>query len=169
MTTTAIAGVSPQREAVVTAVWPSIAAWGLGRLIGKLCHSIPAKVNGIKLSVLLFALPLMPLALTLYILMKLGGVRYRLTNRSVQQWATLGNRMIVGVPLGKIADVRIAVQPGQEFYHAGDIELIGADGGILLRMSGIPYPEVFRKNLLEVQDAASQTAASLATIQKRAK
>jgi hypothetical protein len=169
MSTTAIAGVSPQREAVVTSVWPSVAATGLGRFIGILNDCIPVRINGIKLSVMLFALPMLPLALTIYLLQKVAGVRYRLTNKSIQQWSSLGSRMIKSVPLTSVDQIRIVKQNGQEFFHAGDIELVGADGGILMRMYGIPYPEGFKKNLQETQSAASQTAASLLTIQKRAK
>ncbi|MBW3538800.1 MAG: PH domain-containing protein [Planctomycetes bacterium] len=35
----AIAGVSPQRENVIMFVYPSVAEWGLGRMLGRLYHS----------------------------------------------------------------------------------------------------------------------------------
>jgi hypothetical protein len=166
--TTAIAGVSPGREAAITTVWPSIAAWAPGRRIGALNDCIPLRINGIKLSVMIFALPLMPVALTLYVLMKVFSVRYRVTNRSVQSWKTLGSRMIQSVPLADIHEIHIEQRHGQAFYKASDVELIGADGGMLMRMPGIPYAEGFKKNLLEIRESTAMTTASLQTIQARA-
>lgn len=166
--TTAVAGVSPSREAAITSVWPSISAWAPGRWIGAWSDCIPLRIDGVKLSVLLFAMPLMPLALTLYFLMKIFGVRYRVTNRSVQCWKALGSQMIQSVPLADIHEIYIEQRHGQAFYKASDVELIGADGGLVMRMPGIRYAEVFKKNLLEIQQSSATTAASLQTIRGRA-
>lgn len=166
--TTAIAGVSPSREAAITSIWPSIAAWAPGRAIGALNDCIPLRIDGVKISVILFALPLMPVALTLYFLMKIFGVRYRVTNRSVQCWKAFGSQLVQSIPLADIHEVYIEQRHGQAFFKASDIELIGADGGILMRMPGIPHADVFKKNLLEIQQSAAMTAASLQTIRGRA-
>ena len=57
----AISGVSAGVENVVMTVYPSIAATGIGRLLGCLYESIPSRICGIKLSNLLFTLPTMHL------------------------------------------------------------------------------------------------------------
>ena len=41
--------------------FPSVAASGIGRLIGQIMDSIPIRIFGVKLSYLLFGLPLAPL------------------------------------------------------------------------------------------------------------
>lgn len=166
---TAIAGVSPQKDAAITTVWPSISATFFGRLIGSLCGCVPLKINGVPISCLLFGLPLAPLGALLYLGGKVAGPRYRLTRGTVQVWAALGNKLIKSVALSDIAEIRMTQQGGQEFFKAADMELISAEGGILLRMPGISYPEVFRQTIEETRQASMLTAASLETIRKRAK
>jgi hypothetical protein len=96
------------------------------------------------------------------------GTRYTLTNRSLQVWTATGGSMIKSIPLGEISSVEFVQTGGQAFFKASDINLIGANGGVLLRMPGISYPEVFAQNLREAQQAAALTAAALDTIKKRA-
>src|SRR5262245_54492758 len=103
----AISGVSAGAENKVMTVYPSMAATGIGRLLGNLYDSIPLKINGVKLSHLLFPLPLSPIALGLYFWMKAAGVRYVLTNRSIQIWASLGARLRSQAPLGEISEIEI--------------------------------------------------------------
>jgi len=169
MPPTAIAGVASEKEAVITSVWPSIASTPVGRLIGMLNECIPLRINGIKLSALIFGLPLAPLGLLEYLRLKVMGRKYVLTNKSLQVWATLGAQQLKSVPLADIKELRMYSRNGQEFFHAAEIELIGADGGVLLRMHGIGYPETFQHNLEEAQQAAALTAASLQTIKARSK
>ena len=164
---TAIAGVSPHKEAVLMTLWPSIAATALGRMIGSLCGCIPLKINGIPISALIFGLPVAPLAALLYLGGKVAGEKYKLTRNSIQKWAASGEKMLKSVPLTDIAEIRVTQRSGQNFHKAADIILIGADGGILLKMEGMAYPESVRHNIDETRDAALQTASSLETIKKR--
>ena len=167
LATQPICGVSSNSETEIRSRYPSIAATGLGRLIGMLCESIPTKVWGVKVSYLIFALPLAPLGSLLYILQKLTGVKYTLTNRSVRVWSVIGVAQKRSVALSDIGEVELSVQPGQEFYHAGDLTLVGEKGDVLLTISGIARPDIFRENILRARDARAATEESLATIAAR--
>ena len=162
-----IAGVSPQIENTIMTVYPSLAAWGAGRAIGRLCDSIPLKLNGIKLSYLMFGLPAAMLALLLYVTQKILGDRYVLTNRALESRAALGKTLRGRAALTEIDHVDIERRGGQAFYHAGDLVAYDAAGNVLLRLDGVPRPDVFRQTILEARDARRQTEASLATIAAR--
>jgi len=165
--TQAISGVTTDAENISMKVYPSMAGTGLGRLLGNLYESIPIKINGIKLSHLLFPLPLSPLSLLIYFWMKAFGDRFVLTNRSLQVWRGLGARMSAQVPLGDIKEIDVAQSPGQVFYKAGDLVLFGANDSRLLRLGGVPRPDVFRQTILKGRDARLQNDSALATIRAR--
>lgn len=163
----AITGVSPGREQVLTRVYPSIASTAFGKFLGTIYDCIPARVGGIKLSNLLFVLPTAPFALLTFFLLKAFGDVYVLTNRSVQKRASLGNRLKSEVLLLNIDDVAVREEPGQAFYPACDVYLLGKTGETLMSLPGVLRGEVFRQNLLESRNAARQVAASLARINAR--
>lgn len=162
-----IAGVVADSENEIMTVFPSIASTGLGRALGVLYESIPLKINGVKLSYLLFPLPTSPVALVWYFLLKLTGWRCVLTNRTVQKWSGLGNRLLAQVPLSDIAKIVVAQRPGQSFYRAADLELYGTDGKRLMTLAAIPHAEIFRESILEARDALVRVENSLATIRAR--
>ena len=89
MSVQAIAGVSPSSEARIMTEFPSVAASGIGRLVGQIMDSIPISIFGVKLSYLVFGLPLAPLGMLLFLLNRPFGDRYILTNRNVQIWSAL--------------------------------------------------------------------------------
>jgi Bacterial PH domain len=163
----AISGVTAGVETEIMTIYPSVASTGLGRILGSLYESIPLKINGVKLSNLLFVLPTAPFALALYAMLKIAGRCYRLTNRSVQIWSTLGQRLYVQATLGDIRAVEVEQSPGQVFYKSADLVLRGADGAPILRLEGVQRAEVFRQTILEARDAHAQVEASLATIRAR--
>lgn len=162
-----ISGVSASHEADIAIVYPSIAATGPGLALGKLYDSIPTKIWGIKLSQLLFALPTAPVALLFYFYLKVFGVRYVLTNRSVQTWAALGSTKVSEVALTDITSIEIYEGAGHVFYEAGDLYLVGKSGEHLAVLRGIPYPKIFRQTILEARDARQLVASSLAQIKAR--
>jgi hypothetical protein len=163
----AISGVSPGVENIVRVEYPSIAATYFGMVIGQICDSIPVKINGVKLSYLLFGLPVAPIALLVYIWLKVFGERYVLTNKAVQKWSAIGDRLTGQVALAAFSDILITRRPGQDFYHAADLELLAADGSVLLRLEGVLRPDVIRQSILEARDAQLKVEASLKTIQAR--
>ncbi len=162
-----IAGVSAGHECQIETVYPSIAASGIGRGLGTICDSIPLKIGGIKLSYLLFGPLVAPFALIGYFMRLLTGQKYVVTNRNVQVWSTMGNRMLRQIPLTDIADVVVYQQAGQAFYHAGDVHLLNNKEQSILKLPGVKRPERFRHVLLSVRDARLKSDASLKAIQSR--
>lgn len=163
----AISGVSAGHENLLMTVYPSVSATGIGRFLGLLCDSVPLKINGIKLSALLFGLPAAFLALPVYFAQKLWGSRYELTSRCVRVRKGLSGRLAGETGLGEIADVQAEQRPGQAFFKAADLLLIAGDGSVLARLNAVPRAEVFRQTILEARDARFQVDSALATIQSR--
>src|SRR5579872_6266732 len=162
----AISGVSAG-QTIVMAVYPSIAAAGMGKLLGRLYESIPVPIFGVKLSYLLFCLPSAGLAVGGYFILKIFGEVYALTNRTLQLRRSLGNQLIREIKLSDIDQVVIRQEPGQEFYPAADIYLLNKAGDTLMTLPGVPRADVFRQTILEARNALNQVTASLATINAR--
>jgi hypothetical protein len=154
-------------QALIMAVYPSIAATGLGKLLGRLYESMPARILGVKLSHLLFPLPTAIIAIQVYFHLKLFGEVYALTNRTVQLRKSIGNRLIREVKLQDIDQVVIRQEPGQEFYPAADIYLLNKAGETMMTLPGVLRADVFRQTILEARNASNQVTASLATIKAR--
>ncbi len=162
----AISGVSPGYESIVEELYPSIAATGLGRALNGLYECIPIGIGGIKLSHV-FALITAPLGMLIYLMMKVFGSRYTVTNRSVKRVTSLGFKLLDEVPLAQIAQVTVDPDSRLAFYKTGDVRLSNAAGDTLLLLRGVPYPERFQQVINETCDAKSQTASALATINAR--
>lgn len=168
-TPSAITGVRPGQETILLTRYPSVGSTGVGQFLGRLYESIPLFRRGIKLSHLLFVLPTAPIGLLCYVWVKipLWGVRYTLTTLAVQCWSMLGTRLIQQVDLADVEQVLIEQSSGQVFYKAADVVLRNAKGETLMRVSGIPAAQSFRRNILEARDAKRRVDASLATISAR--
>ncbi len=162
-----ISGVSAGYEALIETLYPSISASVPGRLIGMLCDCLPISIAGIKLSHVLFAPLMLPFGLIGYLQLKVTGKKYVLTNRNIQIWKAIGARRLASVSLGDIDEIAIQVEPGQSFYHAGNLVLLKANGDPLLTLPGVPRPERLRHLILESRDARRQSDASFATIEAR--
>lgn len=162
-----IAGVSAGLDRIIEIIYPSVAATWPGRIIGKICDSLPVRVAGVKLSCILFGLPLAPAGAALYLLTKVTGDRYLLTNRGVEIRKSIGGRLIRRVDLSQIAAVTIRVVPGQAFHKAGDIELRDAKGALLATLAGVSRPERFQSAVMEARHARVHNDAALAQIQAR--
>lgn len=163
----AIAGVSAGSEREIETVYPSIAAGAISRTIGSICDMIPVRIGGVKLSALLFSLPLAPLALTGYIWLKFFGPRFVLTNHALQTRGAMSDRLIREVALGEIDNIAVDVLAGQSFYHAGDLILLKAGGDEIATLAGVGRPARFRQVILEARDARLLNDAALATIDAR--
>jgi hypothetical protein len=171
----AISGVSASNEAVIMTAYPSLAATGVGRTIGSVCDALPLKTHGVSWPRLLIAIPMwfvvVPIALTvslgLYVLTKIAGQRFVLTNRNLQIRQMIGVRLNAQAPLADIKNVEIRQLPGQAFYKAADLLIQGADGKTLIRLEGVMRPAVFRQTILEARDARQQVEESLKTIKAR--
>ncbi|MDZ4689474.1 MAG: hypothetical protein SH850_30735 [Planctomycetaceae bacterium] len=162
----AIAGVSPGSESIIEELYPSITATWLGQLLNGLYESIPIGMGNIKLSHA-FALVTWPFALVGYLLMKVGGSRYVVTNRSVKRRVSIGDRLLEETPLAGIDRVTVDPDSRLAFFKTGDVRLSSAAGDTLLLLRGVPYPDRFCQVILEARDAQQQVAASLATMNAR--
>jgi hypothetical protein len=165
----AIAGVAPPElgEVTIMTVWPSIGAMRLGRWVGRMCGiGWPHRFFNLGK---LFALALIPLALTLYFyrvavpllsyLSTLGlyshastCLRYRLTNRRLIIEKGLWPLLDSAIGLDQFDAIEVRVLPGQEWYPAGD--LIFYQGKVeVFRLSGVSRPEGFRHVCLKARNA----------------
>ena len=170
MTKQPIAGVTAGKKNLIHFVYPSIAAISPGRVIGRLCESIPLKINGIKLSVLLFGLPSGGIGSVLYLLGKVMGEKYVITSQSVEKWKMLlgvQSRLLGAVELGEIDSISLEELAGQGFYNAADVVLHDASGKEILRFEGVQRADVFAQNIIEARDANVQTKAAMEVIAAR--
>lgn len=150
-----ISGVSPPeiKEVPVMTVWPSIAMYGLGRLMGRGFAIHWPDVYLFRLGNLL-ALLSIPIALPLYFLRVLPflGTRYMVTNRRIVVLRGIVGKIEKFVDLDRFDTVEIEVQPGQEWYFAGD--LIFKQGAVeTFRLEGVSRPEAFRATCVKSQMA----------------
>ncbi|MEX0818246.1 MAG: PH domain-containing protein [Pirellulaceae bacterium] len=165
----AIAGVSPSEvnEVTVMEVWPSIAKFALGRLLGQL-FGIKAGIYIFRVGNL-FALAGIPLALALYFYRltpslfgaPIHGGLYRLTNRRV---IVLRNEIkfsgpsilpkflfgceVKSVDLDRFDTIDIERLPGHHWYDAGDL-VFRREGVETFRLEGVSRPESFRHTCLK--------------------
>ncbi len=156
-----VAGVTPPatREVTVMTVWPTLAAYPAGRLIGRLC-SIPIGFGIFTLGKLM-ALALIPFAIGLYAFSLLPGIqrRYTLTNRRVVVQAGLRAVEERWVDFDRFDSIDVEVLPGQEWYPAGD--LVFRSGQVeTFRLQGVSRPETFRRTCLGARRGYLGAAAS---------
>ena len=175
----AIAGVTPSQTAEITSmvVWPSVSATGLGRFLGQL-YAAKIGVGVLNLGNFI-ALASIPIAIPLY-LFRLApsfmglphGVSYKLTNRRVIEqrnelgWGTFKfGAETRSVQLDRFDEIKVQVQPGQAWFHAGDLVFLQGDVETF-RLSGVSRPESFqvacmkaRNSYVGVKEALEKEAA----------
>lgn len=161
---------SSPHEAVVLVRYPSVASTGVCRALGWLYELLPRpKINGVKLSHLLFTLPTSPIPAIVYFVLKLFGDKYVLTERSIQRRKALTNRLVQTVPLADVAEIEVRQSHGQVFYKAGDLILRDSAGQELMMLQAVVRPDVFRHNILDVRDALLAVEGSLTAIRSRSR
>jgi hypothetical protein len=147
-----IAGVSPPsvKETTVMTVWPSVASTSLGKTLGRLFRIKdgfgPVSIGRLAL------LACIPVGLMLYLSLRLPWAiqRYRLTNRRVIVERGLNARIQQFVDFDKFDSIELVVEPGQEWYAAGD--LVFRNGAVeTFRLPGVSRPQSFRQTCLRVQ------------------
>jgi len=152
-----IAGVFPAElsEVTVMTVWPSVAKYGLGRVLGQAYAIRWPDAYIFRLGNLL-ALLAIPLSLPLFFLRIAPGIgtRYRLTNRRIIVERGLSSKEDKAVDLDRFDKIEIEVQPGQAWYDAGD--LVFKQGNVeTFRLEGVSRPAAFRATCLKSQMAHS--------------
>ncbi|OYW16872.1 MAG: hypothetical protein B7Z55_13680 [Planctomycetales bacterium 12-60-4] len=161
----AIAGVSSNYENVVEELYPSITSTWLGQFLNSLYESIPLG-GPFKLSYLFVAVT-WPLALLGYLALKVAGSKYVLTNRAVKRLPVLGIKLLEEVPLSQLDRVTVDPDSRLGFFKTGDVRLSSADGGTLMLIRGVPYPDRFCQVIDEMRDARRFTEDSLNVIRGR--
>lgn len=158
-----IAGVMPAElaEATVTTVWPSIASYPTGQVLGRLCNIRWPNVYFFQLGNL-FALLGIPLALILYFCRIAPGtaVRYLVTNRRVVVQRGLASKESRSIAFHAFDEICVDVRPGQAWYPAGDL-VMRQSGKEVFRLAGVSWPEGLRQTILKAR------AASLGVQQSR--
>ena len=160
-------------------VWPTITAlrdpiFGrFGCTLGRL-FSIRAGIGNILTIGNILALLSIPLVLPPYFLMLIPKIplvvfgwnnplcrRYRLTNRRVIVEHGLGGGEQRSVGLDRFDAIAVEVQPGQDWYPAGD--LIFRLGNVeTFRLDGVSRPEAFRQACLKSHQGYVGVRAALA-------
>ena len=148
-------------------VHPSICAGFLGRLIGSAMEFFPIRILGVKPCNVVVGAIAAPFALLAYVLTKVTGTRYRLSNKVVQVWSAIGVRQLGEAALAEVDSIDVEEQSGQQFYHSADLVLRKRNGDELLRLPGVVRPEIFRRIILKARDAQMQVAESMKTIEAR--
>jgi len=161
----AIAGVVPdtEREVTVMTVWPSLAATAYGRWWGRrYANQAGMTLFGVPITVgRVLALLSIPAILPIYFLMLIPRIpfvvfgvsnpscrRYRLTNRRVIVEHAFGGGEQQSVSLDRFDAIELEVEPGQEWYPAGN--LIFRLGDVeTFRLIGLPHPKPFRQTCLK--------------------
>lgn len=154
----AIAGVVPTdvAETVVMQVWPSISALRLGQVLGRI-YSVPLLVRVPLILATLW------LVVILYVYQRFR--RYTLTTRRIIVQRGVRAQPLQDLALEQLEEIRVRVRPGQAFYRAGDLELIGGEGAALV-LPGVQCPETFRRNILAARDAYRRVTAAAARQQE---
>jgi len=146
-----IAGVTPAevKEVTVMTVWPSVAKFGIGQMLGVALAWRWPDIYIFRLGNLI-ALLAIPLALPLFFLRIAPGMgtRYRLTNRRIIVERGLTGKEDKSVDLDRFDRIDIEVLPGQQWYHAGD--LVFKLGNVeTFRLEGVSRPAAFRATCLK--------------------
>ncbi len=161
---------TPDEGELLLVRYPSVASNVVCRALGVLYELFPVpKVGGVKLSHLLFPLPTSPIPAVVYFWLKVFGDKYVLTTKMLQRRKALTGRLVKQVPLEDVADVQVSQSRGQVFYRAGDLTVLGPDGQVLLKLEGVPRPDIFRHNILEARDSLRHVQQALQTIRSRRK
>jgi hypothetical protein len=151
-----IAGVTPSQvaEAQIMTVWPSICAYPSGRFLGSLYAIRFPNINRVLRLGNLIALLSIPHALLLYFwkVLPYVGMRYALTNRRVVVERGLNGVDERSVKLDNFDSIRVEVQPGQAWFHAGDLVFFNGNREVF-RLQGVSRPEAFKMACLKAHMA----------------
>lgn len=110
---------------------------------------------------------LFPLSALIYLLLKLFGSCWIVTNRTIQQRNVIGGRLTAEVALGDVAEIEITQRSGYRFFRVGDIHLFDAQGNRQMTIPAIQYPARMQHVIMEARDARLQSDQSLQVIQAR--
>jgi hypothetical protein len=133
-------------------VWPTIGAHPLGRLVGRLSAS-KIGLGGFFTLGKIWALATIPLSIAVFFwqLMPYVCRRYTLTNRRIIIRRGLQPLDAKWVDLDGFDSLTVAVLPGQDWLHAGELIFKRGESEVL-HLAGVSRPEIFRQVCLNAQN-----------------
>lgn len=166
---------SLDHEKTIMCVWPSIAKFRAGLVLGQLYHlgpqlsilGIPARLGW------LLVLPTLPLAIGLYFLKavpRLPFVFFGVSNPFCRSYRLTTERVVVehpfdalsasrqalavkhSVTLGEFDSIDVERQAGYGWFRAGDL-VFKQNGDISLRLSAVAHAESFRATCLKANQS----------------
>jgi hypothetical protein len=142
---------SPQLgESNIRTVWPSVAAHPGAASLARACYRsiIFAPIGWLVLAPIYFKklLAVMP---------GLSGLatRYRLTNRRLMICKGFQATPVQEVPLDRIKDVKLVTDANSDFFVAGTLEVLDANGQTVLTLPGVPEAESIQHMILQAAAA----------------
>jgi hypothetical protein len=133
-------------------VWPGIGSMPAGRWVGQVSGSRIGR--GFFTLGKLWALATIPVSLLVYLWRLMPGRchRYALTDQRVIVRLGLTAKEGPSITLDQFDAIDVAVLPGQEWLHAGDL-VFKREGKEVFRLAGVSRPEGFRHACLKAQNA----------------
>jgi hypothetical protein len=165
--TPAIAGVSSTVENRIEELFPSVAMTSLGRWMVRLYNCWPVPMGPLPLSAWLFVLPSAPLVAVTYVILKLWGPRYLVTNRAVKQLRGLGRQVLVETPWSQVARATVDPDSRLPYFRTGDVRVEGLQGETLQLLRAVPYPDRFASVLNTVATARQSVQDAQDRIHRR--
>ncbi len=139
-------------ERKIMTVWPGIGAMTLGRWVGRLAGNRFG--YGFFTLGKLLAVATIPVSLAVYLwrLMPWACRRYTITSGRLIIQLGLTAKDGPSIGLDEFETIAVAVLPGQDFLHAGDL-IFQRDGKEVFRLCGVSRPEAFRQVCLKARNA----------------
>lgn len=154
-------------RAFVREFHPSIARTAIGAWLGRLYESLPRITSGVRWSHLLFCLPTAPLAAALWLWLKASGERYVLTTSAVERRRNIGDRELERADLSAISDVRVEIGPGDGFFGAGTLVMLGVGDVPVACWRGVAEPRAVRQTILDTVHGVRHMTAVRQTVAAR--
>ena len=138
-------------ERISKVVWPTIGAFGCGRLVGQL-SAVRVGVGRVFTLGNLFALATIPVSLCVFAWQLMPGImrRYCLTNRRIVVLKGLTRVDERSIGLDEFDAIDIRVLPGHDWLRTGEMIFL-RDGQEAFRLAGVPRPHTFREICLKQQ------------------
>jgi len=139
-------------EKKIMTVWPGIGSMPLGRWVA--CLAGNRFGFGFFTLGKLFALVTIPVSLAVYLwrLLPFACRRYTLTRQRLIIQLGLTAQNGPSIALDEFEAIDIAVLPGQDWLHAGDL-VFKRDGQEVFRLRGVSRPEAFRHVCLKARNS----------------
>ena len=143
---------NPETEIPVMTVWPGIGSMAIGRWVGRQAGNRLG--YGFFTLGKLLTLATIPFSLVAYLWRLMPGAcrRYSLTNQRLVIQHGLTAKDGPSISLGEFETIEIAVLPGQDWLHAGDL-IFKFNGKEVFHLSGVSRPAAFRQVCLKARNA----------------